>query len=78
MHIFAHTQVNDVVLVEKVSRASLIRRNDIVFFSPPPALRQAVADVGGTLTFRDLFVKRIVALPGDVVTVNTNGEVKAR
>lgn len=64
------------VLVEKVSRASLLHRNDIVFFNPPPALRKVVAEAGGTLNSRDLFVKRIAAIPGDIVTVNAQGIVQ--
>lgn len=71
-------QVNDVVLVEKISRASVIRRNDIVFFNPPPVLRQEVANAGGTLNSRDLFVKRVAAVPGDTVTVDSKGRVQAR
>lgn len=64
------------VLVEKVSRSLFVHRNDIVFFSPPPALRQVVADAGGTLGSRDLFVKRVAAVPGDRVTVSADGRVR--
>lgn len=63
------------VLVEKVSRASLIRRDDIVFFSPPPVLRKVVSDAGGKLNNGDLFVKRVAALPGDTVSVRADGKV---
>lgn len=66
------------ILVEKVSHASLVHRNDIMFFNPPPALRQVVAEAGGTLNNRDLFVKRIAALPGDTVTVGDDGRVKVK
>lgn len=62
--------------MEKISRSLLVRRNDIIFFSPPPALRQVVTDAGGTLGGRDLFVKRVAALPGDYVTVNADGSVE--
>lgn len=61
--------------MEKLSRASIIRRDDIVFFRPPPALREVVASVGGTLNTRDLFVKRVAGLPGDAVSVNADGIV---
>lgn len=63
------------VLVEKVSRSSLVRRNDIVFFHPSPALQEVVVAAGGTLNDRDLFVKRVAALPGDTVSVSSNGDV---
>ena len=68
--------MGDVVLVEKVSRAAFIRREDIVFFRPPPALREVVASAGGILNARDLFVKRVAALSGDVVSVSADGIVE--
>eukprot|EP00752_Nemacystus_decipiens_P014662 g13059.t1 len=68
-------QVGDVILVEKVSRSAVVRRNDVVFFTPPPALREVVASAGGALNPSDLFVKRVAGLPGDTVTVNADGRV---
>lgn len=70
-------QVGDVLLVDKVS-PRLIRRqkvDDIILFSPPSKLQDIVANSGGKLNSRDLFVKRIAAAPGDRVTVEANGEV---
>lgn len=64
--------------MEKVSRASVLRRDDIVFFNPPPALREVVAAAGGTLNTRDLFVKRIAGLPGDTVSVSSDGTVDVK
>lgn len=66
------------VLVEKVSRASVLRRDDIIFFNPPPPLREVVAAAGGTLSTRDLFVKRVAALPGDTVSVGPDGTVSVQ
>lgn len=73
-----NTQVGDVVLVEKVSRASVVRRDDIVFFTPPPVLREVVSSAGGALNPSDLFVKRVAGLAGDTVTVNADGSVDVR
>lgn len=73
---FTRKKVGDVVLVEKLSRASFINRDDIIFFNPPPVLREVVAAAGGTLNSRDLFVKRVAALPGDTVNVNPDGSVE--
>ena len=72
-------QVGDVLLVDKVSPRILQhnrKKGDIVLFSPPAELRDIVAANGGTLTRRDLFVKRIAAQSGDTVTVNTAGHVQ--
>ena len=66
------------VLVEKVSRSFLIRRDDIVFFSPPPVLREVVSEAGGKLSDGDLFVKRVAALPGDTVSVGRDGKVDVK
>lgn len=74
---FRH-QVGDVVLVEKFSRSALVRPDDIVYFRPPPVLREVVARAGGTLSGSDLFVKRVAALPGDAVTVSADGSVDVR
>ncbi|CAM9245991.1 unnamed protein product, partial [Choristocarpus tenellus] len=68
-------QVGDLVLVEKVSRSTLIRKNDIVFFRPPEALRSVVTSVGGTLRESDLFAKRVAGIPGDTVSVDARGRV---
>lgn len=66
------------VLVEKVSRASIVRRDDIMFFTPPPVLREVVSSAGGALNPSDLFVKRVAGLPGDTVTVGADGTVDVR
>ncbi|CAM9600946.1 unnamed protein product [Scytosiphon promiscuus] len=71
-------QVGDVVLVEKFSRSALVRPDDIVYFRPPPVLREVVSRAGGTLSGSDLFVKRVAALPGDEVTVSADGSVDVR
>lgn len=63
----------DLVFIEKfsLSTSKLITghttpaRNDIIFFSPPPALADLAA-----VNLRDLFVKRVVALPGDIVDID--------
>jgi signal peptidase I len=73
-------QVGDVLLVDKVTpRLMRMGQRDegrVVLFSPPSALRDIVAANGGTLTSRDLFVKRIAAAqPGDTVSVNAAGQV---
>lgn len=71
-------QVGDVLLVDKVS-PRLFRQHqrvdDIILFSPPSKLQEVVANNGGKLSSRDLFVKRIAALPGDHVSVREDGEV---
>lgn len=64
--------------MEKVSRSSVLRRDDIVFFTPPPVLREVVASAGGALGPGDLFVKRVAGLPGDTVTVAADGSVDVR
>lgn len=72
-------KVGDVLLVDKVSSRTIFRKNkvgDIVLFSPPSELQQIVAQSGGNLNSRDLFVKRIAAAPGDKVTVYKDGEVE--
>ena len=72
-------RVGDVLLVDKVSPRILQhnrKKGDIVLFSPPAELRDIVAANGGTLTGRDLFVKRIAAKSGDTVTVNAAGQVQ--
>lgn len=58
---------SDLVLTEKVTaRLGLQpRRGEVVFFSPPEALKQVVAKNNGRLGTRDLFVKRVGAVPGD-------------
>lgn len=72
--------VGDVLLVEKISpRVPFLNRyhpGDVVMFRPPSALRDLVEANGGRLSNRDLFVKRIAAVQGEVVEVRKNGEVK--
>jgi signal peptidase I len=62
-------QIGDVLLVEKVSMGEL-HRGDIVLFQPPTALQNIVAQSGGRLNPRDLFVKRVAGLPGDSYRVD--------
>lgn len=65
----------DVIVVEKlsVSASKLLlggpapRLDEVVFFSPPPALKEIVPQQKNS---RDLFVKRVVGLPGDVVDLD--------
>jgi signal peptidase I len=71
--------VGDVLVVEKVTPRILggnKRIGDVVLFSPPSRLREIVSSSGGRITDRDLFVKRIAAGPGDVVSVDASGAVK--
>jgi Signal peptidase, peptidase S26 len=63
----------DVMLIQKVTRSAGLHSGDMVFFTPPIALQEAVAAAGGSLRNSDLFVKRIAALPGDSVTVSPTG-----
>jgi signal peptidase I len=75
-------QVGDVLLVEKVTPRLLIEGSgsqvgDVVLFYPPQKLQEIVSRSGGRkLSDRDLFVKRVAAMKGDVVTVEANGDVK--
>eukprot|EP00978_Attheya_sp_CCMP212_P025491 scaffold82091_cov52-Attheya_sp.AAC.1 len=67
------------------SNSNTNKVGDVVLFSPPAPLRDIVeasntASVGGgrtrrTLSDRDLFVKRVAAGPGDLVSVNQAGQV---
>jgi signal peptidase I len=70
--------VGDVLLVDKVSPRLFHNQKagDVVLFSPPSMLQDIVAANGGTLTSRDLFVKRIAAEPGDKISVNAAGKVQ--
>ncbi len=45
-------------------------RGQIVVFKTPPAAAQACGDTGG-----DVFVKRLIGLPGDTVTERPSGQV---
>jgi len=68
-------KVGDVLLVDKITPKVLPRNNnnnninDIVLFSPPEALRDIVRKNGGKISDRDLFVKRIAAVPGDTIDI---------
>jgi signal peptidase I len=72
-------QVGNVLVVEKVSPrwtgGTPPKIGDVVLFSPPAPLREIVASHGGRISDRDLFVKRVAAGPGDVVTVTPRGQV---
>ena len=48
---------------------------DLVLFSPPEGLKQLVADAGGRVGSRDLFVKRVAAVAGDTVELLPSGGV---
>ena len=88
----------DVILVEKVSPRLGVapRRDELVFFEPPPALGEIVSkreaavaaaareerDAAGGVRLPPppqlssrLFVKRVVALPGEEVAVSPSGSV---
>jgi len=72
--------VGDVVLVEKITPRipflnNQYRRGDVVLFNPPTALQDLVEANGGKLNNRDLFVKRIAAVAGDIVEIEPNGDV---
>lgn len=75
--------VGDVLVVEKVtprlnnlvqsitsSSTSFYKPGDVILFQPPTKLKEIVENTGGQLNDRDLFVKRIAALPGDSIEVN--------
>jgi signal peptidase I len=73
-------QVNDVLLVEKVTPRLNFRREypagSVVLFHPPPKLQELLyLKSGRYLSDRDLFVKRVAAVAGDTVNVNTQGLV---
>lgn len=73
-------EVGDVLLVDKVTprlfRQGAAKVGNVVLFHPPQPLQDFVAQSGGRkLGDRDLFVKRVAAVPGDVVTVERDGEV---
>jgi signal peptidase I len=71
-------QVKNVLVVEKVSPKlmwSSENVGDVVLFTPPPQLREIVSSSGGRIANRDLFVKRIAAGPGDVVTIESSGAI---
>jgi signal peptidase I len=68
-------EVGDVLLVDKVTPRLPWTRpavGDIVLFSPPDSLQTIVQQTGGSISSRDLFVKRVAAQAGDVVTVDAN------
>ena len=71
----ATLQIGDVVLAEKISsRLRLpLDRGDIVFFSAPQELKEIVLHNGDHVGPRDRFVKRVAAIAGDVVQVDTSG-----
>jgi signal peptidase I len=75
-------EVGDVLLVDKVTprlfRGTASQKvGDVVLFHPPQKLQEIVSrsGAGKPLGDRDLFVKRIAAVAGDVVTVRANGQV---
>jgi signal peptidase I len=73
-------QVGDVLLVEKVTPRLLgtgsVQPGQVVLFHPPSKLQAIVAQSGGRISPRDLFVKRVAATqPGDVLKVTPAGQV---
>ncbi|KAJ8611277.1 hypothetical protein CTAYLR_004145 [Chrysophaeum taylorii] len=64
----------EVLVIEKLSASRIPpRRNEVLLFSPPPALRAlSPPKPSGRDLFlkRDLYVKRVVALPGDKVDLD--------
>ena len=59
-------QKGDVLLVEKLPGIfDRTHRGDIVLFKPPSALLDIVNSSGGRISKEQLFVKRIVGMPGD-------------
>lgn len=71
-------RVGDALLVDKVTPRiqNTHQVGNVVLFLPPSQLRDIVASKGGTMTDRDLFVKRVAAGPGDRVRVEPSGSVK--
>jgi len=73
-------EVGDALLVEKVSlRKRELQLGEIVLFAAPDTLKQRIEKAGGYIGPRDLFVKRVAALPGDWISVvdghvQVNGE----
>lgn len=72
----------DAILVEKLTPRlprflAPISAGDLVFFEPPAALQEIVKERanGATAKSNQLFVKRVVALPGDEVSVGGDGSV---
>ena len=71
-------QVGDVLLVEKITprlQQGNSHIGDVILFSPPSRLRDIVTANGGRITDRDLFVKRVAAGLGDIISVNKQGSV---
>ena len=50
-----------------------LEEDDLVLFSPPAELRRKVAQAGGSIGDRDLFVKRVAAVGGDTVELLPTG-----
>jgi signal peptidase I len=73
-------QIGDWLLVDKVTpRLPIIGKRhegDVVLFHPPEKLREIVARSGGRISERDLFVKRIAGVPGDILSVDKSGAVR--
>lgn len=64
----------DALLVEKVSiRAAPARKGEVILVRPPPQVQRAARDGGHALRWRDLLVKRVVAVGGDLVEVSLSG-----
>lgn len=71
-------RVGDVLFVEKVTPRLLKNPSmgNVVLFNPNDKLQEIVKKSGGRITDRDLFVKRVAAGPGDLVSVDATGAVK--
>lgn len=70
-------QVGDVLLVEKITPRALKnpKLGDVILFHPNQQLQEIVSRSGGRISDRDLFVKRVGAVPGDRVSVDASGGV---
>ena len=75
----ATLRIGDVVFAEKASRwlaRDTLEVGDLVLFRAPPGLQKLVAEAGGRpIGSRDLFVKRVAAVAGDVVELLDDGGV---
>ena len=59
----------DLMLVDRRAKVDSRAVGEVVLFEPPPALKQIAVDNGTPLQRGEYFVKRVVAVAGDVVEV---------
>jgi len=74
-------RIGDVLLVEKLSTrltgGSSLKKDDVILFPAPSRLQEIIVSNGGKrIDDRDLFVKRIAASKGDLVSVDPSGNVE--